>query len=68
MRNIGGSFGIATMTTFLAGRGRVHQNQMIGHLTPFNLTAGNMMYGMRAWFMTHGSNSVDAMKKSMGAM
>jgi hypothetical protein len=27
-----------------------------------------MMYGMRAWFMVHGSNSVDAMKKSMGAI
>jgi hypothetical protein len=27
-----------------------------------------MMYGMRAWFMTHGSNSVGAMKKSMGVM
>ena len=29
MRNIGGSFGIATMTTFLARRGQVHQNQLI---------------------------------------
>jgi hypothetical protein len=27
-----------------------------------------MMYGMRAWFMTHGSNSVGAMQKFMGAM
>ena len=27
MRNIGGSFGIATMTTFLARRQQVHQNQ-----------------------------------------
>jgi DHA2 family multidrug resistance protein len=68
MRNIGGSFGIATMTTFLARRGQVHQNQMIAHVTPFDHTARNMMYGMRAWFMTHGSNSVAAMQKSMGAM
>ena len=26
------------------------------------------MYGMRAWFMTHGSNSVSAIEKSMGVM
>jgi DHA2 family multidrug resistance protein len=68
MRNIGGSFGIATMTTFLARRGQVHQNQMIAHVTPYDHTARKMMFGMRAWFMAHGSNSVDAMKKSMGAM
>ena len=68
MRNIGGSFGIATMTTFLARRSQLHQNQLIAHVTPYDHTARNMLYGMRAWFMMHGSNSVDAMKKSMGAM
>jgi len=56
------------MTTFLARRGQVHQNQMIAHVTPYDHTARNMMFGMRAWFMAHGSNSVEAMKKSMGAM
>jgi hypothetical protein len=35
---------------------------------PSITTAHNMMYGMRAWFMAHGSNSVSAMQKSMGAM
>jgi MFS transporter, DHA2 family, multidrug resistance protein len=68
MRNIGGSFGIATMTTFLARRGQVHQNQLIAHVTPYDHTAGNMMRGMQGWFMSHGSNSVDALRKSMGAM
>jgi DHA2 family multidrug resistance protein len=68
MRNIGGSFGIASMTTFLARRGQVHQNQLIAHVTPYDHTARNMLYGMRSWFTMHGSNSVDAMKKSMGAM
>ena len=68
MRNIGGSFGIATMTTFLARRSQLHQNQLIAHVTPYDHTARNMLYGMRAWFMMHGSNSVEAMKKAMGAM
>ena len=35
MRNIGGSFGIATMTTFLARRNQVHQDQLVSHVTPY---------------------------------
>jgi DHA2 family multidrug resistance protein len=68
MRNIGGSFGIASMTTFLARRGQVHQNQLIAHVTPYDPTARNMMRGMEAWFLQHGSNSVDAARKSMGTL
>jgi MFS transporter, DHA2 family, multidrug resistance protein len=68
MRNIGGSFGIATMTTFLARRGQLHQNQLIAHVTPYDPAARNMLRGMRGWFLSHGSNSVDAARKSMGAM
>ena len=41
MRNIGGSFGIATMTTFLARRQQVHQNQLISHITPMDIRTQN---------------------------
>ena len=68
MRNIGGSFGIATMTTFLSRRSQVHQNQLVSHITTYDHPAGIMMHGMKAWFMAHGSSAVDATKKSMGAM
>jgi DHA2 family multidrug resistance protein len=68
MRNIGGSFGIATMTTFLARRGQVHQNQLIAHVTPYDPTVRNMMRGMRGWFASHGSSSVDATHKSLGVL
>ena len=66
MRNIGGSFGIASMTTFLARRGQVHQNQLIVHVTPSDPTARNMMRGIEVWFLQHGSNSLDAARKSIG--
>ncbi len=68
MRNIGGSFGIATMTTFLARRGQVHQNQLVSHITPYDHGAQMTYRGMQAWFMAHGSSSVDASRKAMGAM
>ena len=37
MRNLGGSFGIATATTFLSRRAQFHQSHLVEHLTPFSL-------------------------------
>lgn len=36
MRNLGGSFGIAMVTTLLMRRAQVHQALMVSHLTPFD--------------------------------
>ncbi len=68
MRNIGGSFGIATMTTFLARRSQVHQNQLVAHVTPYDHGTQMMFRGMQSWFQLHGSNSVEAARKSLGAI
>ena len=68
MRNIGGSFGIATMATFLARRNQVHQNQLVGHVTSYDQQTGIMLHGMQSWFQTHGYSAVDAAKKAMGAV
>jgi DHA2 family multidrug resistance protein len=37
MRNLGGSFGIATATTLLSRRSQFHQSRLVEHLTPFSL-------------------------------
>jgi DHA2 family multidrug resistance protein len=68
MRNIGGSFGIATMTTFLARRSQVNQNQLVSHISTFDHTTQMTMRGMTAWFQQHGSNPVAASRKALGAM
>ena len=36
MRNVGGSFGIAAVTTMLARGAQTHQAAMISHLTPYD--------------------------------
>ncbi len=36
LRNLGGSFGVAFVTTLLARREQFHQYRLIEHLTPFN--------------------------------
>ncbi len=69
MRNIGGSFGIACMTTFLARRQQVHQNQIISHVTPMDLRTQEMAQGLQGWFRMHAPlSSYDAMHKSFGAI
>jgi DHA2 family multidrug resistance protein len=36
MRNLGGSFGIAFVSTIIVRRAQVHQALMVGHLTPYD--------------------------------
>ncbi len=36
VRNLGGSFGIATVTTLLSRRAQMHQSHLVEHLTPFS--------------------------------
>jgi len=68
MRNIGGSVGIAVMTTFLSRRSQLHQNHLIANVTPGNLRALRMLQGLRANFYLHGADSVTATRKALGAM
>ena len=68
MRNIGGSFGIATMTTFLARRNQVHQDQLVGHVSAFDPHTRNVLHGLQSWFQVHGFNSADASKKALAAI
>ncbi len=38
LRNLGGSFGVAFVTTILSRREQFHQARLVDHLTPFNRT------------------------------
>lgn len=69
MRNIGGSFGIACMTTFLARRQQAHQNDLIGHVTPMDIRTSRVLQGLQAWFHQHALVSApDALHKSWGVV
>ncbi len=43
MRNLGGSFGIALVSTLLVRRAQVHQALMVAHLTPFDPAYGERL-------------------------
>ena len=68
MRNIGGSIGIAIMTTFLARRTQLHQNHLIANIRPGDLKALQLLQGLRANFYAHGADAVTASRKALGAI
>jgi len=68
MRNIGGSFGIAIMTTFLARRTQFHQSRLVENITPGNLKTLQVRRGMQAWFYRNGMDSHGASLKTLSAL
>jgi DHA2 family multidrug resistance protein len=68
MRNIGGSFGIALMTTFLARRTQFHQSRLIANITAGNLETRRLLAGIQAWFHTHGIDAITAQRKAFAAL
>ena len=68
MRNIGGSFGVAIMTTFLSRRTQMHQSQLIAHITPGNAATQRMLHSAQAYFLAKGFDSYAASRKALGAL
>ncbi|HTZ97888.1 MAG TPA: DHA2 family efflux MFS transporter permease subunit [Terriglobales bacterium] len=68
MRNIGGSFGIAIMTTFLSRREQFHQSRLVEKVQPGSLPTRQMLQGLQAWFHVRGYDSYTASRKAMGAV
>jgi MFS transporter, DHA2 family, multidrug resistance protein len=50
IRNLGGSFGIAFVTTILARRAQFHQSNLVSHLTPFDMTYQIAVEKLKAFF------------------
>lgn len=54
IRNLGGSFGIAFVSTVLARRSQFHQSNLVSHLTPFDMTYQIAVEKLQAFFHTLG--------------
>ena len=68
MRNIGGSIGIAIMTTFLARRSQVHQNHLVANVTAGSGETYRLWQGIKANFIAHGIDAVTASRKAYAAI
>jgi MFS transporter, DHA2 family, multidrug resistance protein len=54
MRQLGGSFGIAIITTFMAHTNMIHRSTLVGHLDRTSLSVQNNIQGMQQGFMAKG--------------
>jgi DHA2 family multidrug resistance protein len=68
MRNIGGSVGIATVTTFLVRGAQTHQNYLAGNVSPSNPMAQQLLAGLQAKFMQSGFDAYSAQQAALAAM
>ncbi len=68
MRNVGGSVGIAVMTTFLARRSQFHQSRLVERVTGGNLPTRNMLQELTAFFYSKGADSYTASRKALGTV
>lgn len=54
MRQLGGSFGIALITTFMTRETAVHRNDLLAHITPDNPLLLQKLNALQAGFMARG--------------
>ncbi len=59
-RNIGGSAGIATVTTLLARRAQFHQSVLVSHMTPYDPMYQEALARSASLLQVHGSAAPDA--------
>jgi DHA2 family multidrug resistance protein len=67
-RNIGGSSGIALVTTMLARRAQVHQTVLVGHLTPFDPAYNSTLQATTQALMAAGSGPSQAADQAHGIL
>jgi len=65
VRNIGGSTGVALVTTILARRSQVHQATLIGHLHAWNPAMADRLQDWTDHFVNHGDDTFTAGKRAM---
>ena len=67
-RNIGGSSGIAIVTTMLARRAQFHQQTMVSHLTPFDPNYQQALSGTAHMLTAHGASASQAAAQAQGLL
>jgi len=68
MRSIGGSIGIATVTTMLVRGAQAHQNYLAANAGAGNPIAGGVVRGLQAKLFSQGVDMVTAHQKAVGML
>ncbi|EHQ27568.1 DHA2 family efflux MFS transporter permease subunit [Mucilaginibacter paludis] len=68
MRQLGGSFGIAALTTLIHVRQGYHRTSLIANINPYNTPFVQQRQALINGFMAKGSSMLDASRMAMQAM
>lgn len=68
MRQLGGSFGVAMITTFMSRQNMVHRNDLVSKLDTNNPDVINRVHGMQASFMAKGLDIKTALNSGYRAI
>ncbi|MEO8772211.1 MAG: DHA2 family efflux MFS transporter permease subunit [Ferruginibacter sp.] len=68
MRQLGGSFGVALITTFLSRQTVVHRSALAQHITAIDLNVQQRISAMQHGFMAKGKTAQEALKMAYQAM
>ena len=68
LRNLGGSFGIAFMTTMLSRRAQFHQARLIDHLNPYDTAYQYNVHSISGIMQFKGFSGIAQYKASLGAI
>jgi DHA2 family multidrug resistance protein len=65
VRNVGGSIGIAVVTTLLAQRSQFHQTTLTSHITPWDLETRARLSQWTSYFVSQGSDAFTAERQAV---
>ena len=68
LRNLGGSFGVAFVTTVLSRRAQTHQTHLVEHLTPFDGNYQAALHQTTQALQYRGLGEVSAQQGGLGAI
>jgi DHA2 family multidrug resistance protein len=68
MRNVGGSVGIAVVTTLLAQRSQMHQSTLVSHITAWDEETRARLAQWTAHFVTQGSDAFTAERRAVAML
>ena len=67
-RNLGGSFGVAVITTLLSRGAQIHQNHLVANVTHWDLNVQERLGTLAAFFRAAGSDPFSAEKQALAGL
>jgi DHA2 family multidrug resistance protein len=68
MRNIGGSIGIAVVTTFIARRAQYHQSVLAAHVTPYSTQYNELVHTLQQAVLPRHASAADALHQAQALL